>query len=743
MEDKNETINGYIERITFRNEENGYTVAVLQTGGDEITCVGIMPGIAPGESIEAEGSYTDHPVYGRQFKALNVTPVAPRDEISLLRYLGSGAVRGVGEKLAERIIKKFGEKSLKIIEEEPERLAEVKGISLRMARDIADQMADRRDERTAFMYLQRYGLSKNLIKKLYDRYGSEVYRVISENPYRMVEEIPQVGFATADEIASKAGISIDSEYRVRSGFIYVLRRAGQRGHCYLPEKELAEELIELLGIEEDIFPALFENAMAGLAIDRLIVIRLHEEEKDIFLKAYDRAERFCALRLKELKENYEAVSDDAVIEAFLKSREEAGIKRDPLQEQAVKKCLHSGVFILSGGPGTGKTTTINTIISMLEEKGKSFVLAAPTGRAAKRMSEAAGYEAQTIHRLLEISGEPAEDNEEYRFGRNEENPLEADTVIIDEASMLDIFLFSSLLNAMLPGMQLILVGDADQLPSVGPGRVLEDLLESGAFDSIKLERIFRQDDESHIVTYAHAVNEGKHIDFTVKYPDFFLLEKDTPAVVQQYIVSLCVDVIPRKLDLKDSDIQVLTPMRKGDLGAVNMNMVLQKAMNPPAEDKEELISGSIIFREGDKVMQIRNDYELEWEIREENRISIMTGKGVFNGDVGRILRINKALRLMEVVFDENRHVWYSFDKTDELDLSYAVTIHKSQGSEYPVVILPLLSGPSMLMTRNLLYTALTRGKQCVIIVGSSRTVHEMTDNDYEGKRYTSLTERLS
>ena len=737
-----DTISGYIDHITFRNEENGYTVAQIITDDGELTCVGQMPSFSAGETIEAEGEYMEHQTYGRQFKVLSMRSVAPKDEISLLRYLGSGAVKGVGEKLAERIVKKFGEDTMRIIEEEPERLAEVKGVSERMARSIADQMAGRRDERNAFMFLQQYGLSQTLIKKLYDKYGPSVYRVIKENPYRMAEEVPQVGFATADEIASRAGIKTDSEYRVRSGLLYVLRQTGARGHCYYPEEKLFEELSELLGLSGEQYGIVFSNALESLMIDGFVSIKQSNDEKRIYLRSYESAERYCASKLLMLRDAFEPFSSEEDTERFLAARELSGIERDELQEKAVKECLSSGVFILSGGPGTGKTTTINTIIDCFEQNGIGFALAAPTGRAAKRMTESSGVEAQTIHRLLEISGDASDDSAPMRFMRNEDNPLEVEAVIADETSMLDIFLLKALLSAMEPGMQLIFVGDADQLPSVGPGRVLNDMLESGAFNSVILKRIFRQSAESHIVTYAHMINEGRHIDLSVKYPDFFLLEKESPEMIQRYLVQLCSDVIPRKLGLSKEDVQILTPMRKGPLGAVTLNTVLQRALNPPADDKAEALSGGTLFREGDKVMQIRNDYNLEWEVRGNYNVSVREGKGVFNGDVGEIRQINPALKLAEVEFDEGKRVYYSFEKLEELDLSYAVTIHKSQGSEYPVVILPLFSGPDMLMTRNLLYTAVTRGKQCVIIVGKNSAVQEMTDRGTENERYTSLKERL-
>ncbi len=735
-----ETVSGYIDHITFQNKENGYTVMSVMTEKGSIVCVGPAGGFDEGETVEVEGEYTEHPTYGKQLKIFSVRPVAPTDRVSVLRYLGSGAIKGVGPKLAERIVGRFGEDTMRIMEEEPERLAEIKGISGRMARAITDQMLEKKEQRSLLIFVQQYGLSRNLTLKLIERYGDEVYSVLKSNPYRMVEEIPSVGFRTADEIAAKSGIVADSEYRVRSCLIYVLKLFAAEGHCFVPHDEVVSETVKLLGLEEESGHAITEECIRGLSADRQIVLRNDLGGRiNIYLEYYDRVEKECARLLLELKNGFKPAEGHASEKL---PAEGDGIELDGLQKKAVDECLKNGVFILSGGPGTGKTTTINTIIAELEDAGENFVLAAPTGRAAKRMTEATSFEAQTIHRLLEINGEVSEGGSPNIFSRNRENPLETDTVIVDEASMLDISLLKSLLEAMVPGMRLILVGDVDQLPSVGPGQVLRDIMESGSFSCVKLDRVFRQAGESHIVSYAHMINEGKHIDLSVKYPDFFLLEKESIKLVHGYLAALCKDVIPRKLGLDGNDVQVLTPMRKGPLGVEGLNRMLQEQLNPPKPSLEEIVYGDTVFREGDKIMQIRNDYNIEWEIRGDYDVSIKEGKGIFNGDVGVIKNINKEYRLVEVLFDDGRLVYYSADKLEELELSYAATIHKSQGSEYPVVILPILDGPRMLFNRNLLYTAVTRAKQCVIIVGSGQKVLEMIDTDSELHRYTSLRQRL-
>lgn len=730
-----ETVNGYVEHIIFHNSENGYTVMNLVTEEEEITCVGMCRGIVEGESICAQGEKVEHPLYGSQFKISSYESVAPRDCASMERYLGSGAVKGIGAALAARIVKKFKEDTFRIIEEEPERLAEIKGISMRKAREIAEQVEKKKDMREAFVYLQQYGISNTLAAKIYDTYGMTLYSVMKENPYRLAEDISGVGFKIADEIAAKIGIHTDSDYRIRSGLLYTLLQAVGEGHCYLPMEELLARASELLQVSrEDIRPQ-----ADNLMMDKKLVIK----EERVYASNYYYAELNCARMLHELNIRATDLNKEQVKKKIGQLEENLEISLDELQREAVVEAVESGLFLLSGGPGTGKTTTINTIIRYFEAEGMDIFLGAPTGRAAKRMTEATGFEARTIHRMLELNGDLSEDNsKKVHFERNQENPLEADVIIIDEMSMVDINLFQSLLKAIVPGTRLILVGDVDQLPSVGPGQVLRDVIESGCFPTVVLQKIFRQAGESDIVINAHRINKGEQIALDNKSMDFFLLERSDVNVIYKHMIQLIQDKLPRYVKATPYDIQVLTPMRKGSLGVETLNGILQRYLNPASPDKREYQSGDTIYREGDKVMQVKNNYQLEWEIVSRYGIPIDKGVGVFNGDMGKILEINEAASSLLVEFDEHRRVTYPFSLLEELELSYAITIHKSQGSEYPAVILPLLGGPRMLLNRNLLYTAVTRARRCVTILGSSNTVRTMIENESENKRYTSLKDRI-
>ena len=727
-----EQLKGYIDHITYQTED-GYTVMTLSTTEGEMTCVGYAKDYSVGETVELEGSYVDHSIYGRQLKFTAIRAVAPSDRISVIRYLGSGAVKGVGAKMAIRIVDKFGDDTLRIMEEEPERLSEIKGISLRMAQEIASQLAGKRDRRNAMLFLQQYGISLTIADRIYEIYGIELYNVIKNNPYKLAEDVPAVGFKKADAIAVKAGISMDSEYRIRSAVIYVLNALSSEGHCYYPLEDLCSEVSRMLTLDI----GLVNEQLPLMAADHKIELKYGPEGARVYLAGYYRAEKYCAGRLIRLRDAYthEAVDDTDWLSVL---ESEMGMELDGLQREAVRLSDQSGVLILSGGPGTGKTTTINAIIKRMEDKDLKFVLAAPTGRAAKRMYEATGYEAKTIHRLLEMGG----GSDEGFYNKNEDEPLEADCVIIDEMSMVDIWLMKALLAAIAPGSRLIMVGDVDQLPSVGPGQVLKDIMDSEAFPVVRLKHIFRQSGDSHIVENAHKINRGEHIDLTEKYEDFFLLEKDRVEVIQEYLVRLISDVLPRKLSLEPARIQVMTPMRKGALGVEGLNVMLQERLNPASGQKSEYSYGERIFRSGDKVMQIKNNYQLEWEITGDHNIVVQSGTGVFNGDVGVIKQVNQYLKLLEILFDDGRRVYYPFAQLDELELAYAVTIHKSQGSEYPLVILPILNGPEMLMSRNLLYTAVTRAKRCVILIGSEARIQQMIDNDHVQRRYTSLCERL-
>ena len=735
-----DNITGYVDHIVYQNSDNGYTVMTLVAEGEELTCVGMCKGLGQGENISAEGEYIEHPVYGRQFKIQTYETVAPTDRAGMERYLGSGAIRGVGEALAARIVKKFGDDTFRIIEEEPERLAEVKGISERKAQEIAVQMEEKKDLREALVYLQQYGISNTLAVKIYNTYGMEMYSVMRENPYRLAEDVSGVGFRIADEIAGRIGIHTDSDYRIRSGILYTLLQAVGEGHCFLPLELLLRRASELLGVSEENIRPQVDN----LIMDRKLVAK----GDAVFAAAYYYAELNCANMLRNLNipmleaENLPA-QDMAIRKRLERMADNLSMELDELQLKAVEESIKNGLFILSGGPGTGKTTTINMIIRYFESEGMDIFLAAPTGRAAKRMTEATGFEAKTIHRLLELNSALSDDDtRRASFERNQENPLEADVVIIDEMSMVDIQLFQALLKAILPGTRLILVGDVDQLPSVGPGQVLRDLMNSEAFPMVTLEKIFRQAGESDIVVNAHRINKGEQIALDNKSRDFFLLERNDVNVIYKHMIQLIREMLPKYVNATPFDIQVLTPMRKGSLGCETLNGILQRYLNPADPHKKEHSYGNTVFREGDKVMQIKNNYQLEWEIMGRYNIPIDKGMGVFNGDMGRVLEINETMSTLLVEFDDGRRVNYPFSGLEELELSYAITIHKSQGSEYPAVILPLLGGPRMLFNRNLLYTGITRARNCVTILGSSETVRNMIDNVSENRRYTALESRI-
>ena len=750
-----ESVKGIIEHIIFRNEENGYTVLSLRSKGKELTLVGFFQSVNEGESIEAFGRFTAHVSYGEQFKVESYEIREPEGREAVERYLGSGAIKGIGKALAARIVRKFGEETLRILEEEPERLAEIKGISMKKARDIAKQADAQRSQRAAMLFLQQYGVSLALGVKIYTKYGEEMYSILRENPYRLAEDIDGVGFKTADAIAAKIGIAADSEYRIRCGILYVLGLASGEGSVYLPEWDLTAKTADLLGVADgDV-----ERQIMSLAIERKIIIRNHTsiegmpeeslsegKNRIVYLARYYYLELNAARMLCDLNVRVTA-DEDADIERRLMHVLARGGSRNIVleeeQKQAILSAAKYGLFILTGGPGTGKTTTINQMLRFFESENMDIRLAAPTGRAAKRMTETTGYEASTIHRLLEISSMSDEMGESVRFERNEQNPLETDVVIIDEMSMVDIFLMYSLLSALPVGTRLVLVGDVDQLPSVGPGAVLGDMLKSGAFPSIRLSRIFRQAASSDIIVNAHKINSGQQIVLGNKSKDFFFLRRSDPNLIISNIIELVRDKLPGYVDAKPFDIQVLAPMRKGALGVERLNRILQEYLNPPSEEKAERMFGDNKFRVGDKVMQIKNNYQIEWEIK-KGRYGIVVdhGQGIFNGDMGTIREINEFANILTIEFDEGRFVDYPFSNIEELELAYAVTIHKSQGSEYPAVILPLLTGPRMLFSRNLLYTAVTRARKCVMILGSEETVRGMIENVTQQLRYTSLDERI-
>lgn len=728
-----ETIDVYVERVIYRNESNGYCVLMTQCAEEELIVVGYFQTDVTGQMLRVTGTSGYHQSHGEQFRAEQYEVLEPTDADSIQRYLSSGAIKGIGEALAGRIVKKFGDETLRIMEEEPERLAEIKGISLRKAQEIAVTVSEKKDLRAAMLFLQKYGIANTLAVKIYDTYGLGMYGILKENPYKMAEDIEGVGFKTADAIAEKIGIHTDSDYRIRCGLLYELLQGLAEGNVYLPKELLLNRASQLLGVEREAI----EPHIMNLAMDKKLVCR----NDCVYSASAYYAESAVAGMLLRLKEpGWKREPEEEIEKQIAVLEKEDGIILDALQKEAVKGSVQNGVFVLTGGPGTGKTTTINTIIRYFLRQGYHIELAAPTGRAAKRMTEATGYEARTIHRLLEING-GSEDDRGY-FDRDEDNPLDADAIIIDEMSMVDVFLFQSLLKAVPVGTRLILVGDMHQLPSVGPGQVLRDIVESEAFAGVRLEKIFRQEDGSDIVKNAHKIRMGEPVSLANESKDFFFLPREDANRIYNNIVQLVTDKMPRYTGAQPYDIQVLTPMKKGALGAVTLNKILQEYVNPKQADKKEHLFGEKLFREGDKVMQIKNNYKSEWEIVGKYNITIDKGLGVFNGDVGRIVSVNEYARQIKVEFEEGRMVNYSFDNVDELELAYAITIHKAQGSEYPAVIVPLLGVPKLLLYRNLLYTAVTRAVKCVTLIGTQYAVEEMVRNENVQIRYTGLKERI-
>ncbi|MCD7906967.1 MAG: AAA family ATPase [Clostridium sp.] len=749
------TITGFIEKIKFRNEENGYTVLSVtdKHDGDEVVMVGNFAYVGEGDMIEATGRLTEHPIYGEQLQVESYEIKTPEDTLSMERYLGSGAIKGIGAALAARIVRHFKADTFRIMEEEPERLSEVKGVSEKMAMAIAEQVEEKKDMRQAMMFLQNYGISLNLAVKIYQEYGPKLYGILKENPYRLADDIPGVGFKMADEIAEKVGIFTDSDYRVKAGMLYTLLQAVGNGHTYLPLSQLLKEASDLLKVA----PTAMDKHLMDMQMEKRLVVKNAPEGQIVYSSQYYYLELNTARMLHDL--NIRGDIPEAEIKSrLLKVEQQEPIQLDELQEQAVMEAVNSGLLIITGGPGTGKTTTINTIICYFEMEGMEILLAAPTGRAAKRMTEATGCEARTIHRLLELVPSPAVTARDIpgapgvkgaqtgmagmHFERNEENPLDADVIIIDEMSMVDIHLMHSLLRAVNVGTRLILVGDVDQLPSVGPGNVLRDMIDSQCFNMVKLTRIFRQAAQSDIIVNAHRINEGQPVDLAKRSNDFLFIRREKPDAIIGAIVTLIQKKLPGYVHAQPYDIQVMTPMRKGALGVERLNQILQSFLNPPDKTKTEKESGGTIYRVGDKVMQIKNNYQMEWEVVNRYGIPVETGSGIFNGDMGIIREINDYAELLTVEFDEGKRVEYSFKQLEELELAYAITIHKSQGSEYPAVIIPMHSGPRMLMTRNLIYTAVTRARACVCLVGLPDVFMTMAGNSMEQRRYTGLRTRI-
>ena len=739
---------GYVEKVIYKNDDNGYAVFTVEGEDGEDIFVGTLHGISEGIYISAEGEYVNHPQYDLQFKFTSYEIKMPDDMVSVERYLGSGIIKGVGEALAKRIVKKFKMDSLRIIEEEPERLAEVKGISERKAREIAVSYNEKKEMQDAIIFLTGYGISINLAVKIFNEYGQEMYKIIRSNPYKIAEDISGVGFKTADEIAERMGISSDSDFRIRAALLYTLLNASQLGHMYLPKQMLVAKTYSLLvddnvpyneELENEIGSQIIELQMAGKAIVK--------ELDGAVIAVYAAANYYIELNSARILSDIDLdfTSEDRPLDKMLAQIEEVEkITLEEKQKLAIKNAVNNGVAVITGGPGTGKTTTINAMIKMFEKLNLELLLAAPTGRAAKRITEATGYTAQTIHRLLEVNGNPEEDENPNRngFARNADNPLETDVIIIDEMSMVDLPLMNALLTAIVPGTRLILVGDCNQLPSVGPGSILKDLIASECFPVVMLTRIFRQAQESDIVVNAHKINRGEPVLLDNKSRDFFFLKRQDPNVIISVLLTLIQKKLPKYVNAKPYDIQVLTPMRKGLLGVERLNSILQEYLNPPEPGKAEKEYGDHKFRVGDKVMQIKNNYQLEWEITTKYGLTVDKGMGIFNGDMGIVTEINTYTETLEVEYDEKRKVKYPFELLEELELAYAITIHKSQGSEYPAVVIPLLSGPRQLFHRNLLYTAITRARKCVTIVGNDQTFQEMIRNTNEHNRNTSLAERI-
>lgn len=736
-----ESLEGVVDRIIFHNKENGYTVLSIINEDDEFICVGTFHYISEGLNLSMEGKFITHQSYGEQFLVDSVVVKQPSDLLSIEKYLGSGAIKGIGVQLASRIIKRFKEETMNIIENEPERLAEVKGISENKAREIGQMVTEKKDLADAMIFMQKYGISANLSIKIYNHYGKTIYNILENNPYKLADDINGIGFKIADEIAMKQGISINSDYRIRCAIIHTLNVHASEGNVCLPISKLSKEVENVLLIG----PIDIDNHLMDMVIDKKLVIKDKEGEKFVYVMSYYYAELNIAKKLIDL--NLQEDNDNSrILETIDKLADDSGIALDDGQRDAVLMAVNNGLTVITGGPGTGKTTTINMIIKYFEKENLDIRLAAPTGRAAKRMTETTGCEAQTIHRMLEMIVGGNDNNSQETislgFSRNESNPIEADVIIIDEMSMVDIFLMNALLKAIVIGTKLILVGDSSQLPSVGPGNVLKDIINSNKFSVSKLTKIFRQSSQSDIVVNAHKINNGEKILLDNNSKDFLMVTRDEPNAVINAMLTIVKEKLPDYVKADVSEIQVLTPMRKGLLGVINLNNVLQAYLNPKSDMKKEKIFGSIIFREGDRVMQTKNNYQIEWEVVNKYGIPIDKGTGIYNGDMGIIRKINTFSELIEIEFDDKKIVQYSFSKIEELDLSYAITIHKAQGSEYPAVVLPLLNVHAMLSNRNLLYTAVTRAKSCVCIIGKKESVYEMINNVREVNRYSGLKDRI-
>lgn len=734
------TIEGIVEKVTFYNAENGYAVftvtEIKDRDDEEITCVGYAPSISQGESVKVTGTVVTHHFYGEQINIEMCEKTEPRSERAIELYLASGVIKGIGPKIAKKIVNKFGRDTLYIMDNEPERLAEIRGISREKAMTIGEMYREKTEERHALLFLGEYGITPSYAVRIYKRYKDKTIDIVRKNPYALAEDIFGIGFKIADKIAENVGIAKDSPFRIRAGVKYILNAGANNGHVYMPVETVINQTGELLQIADEII----SNELTSMHIENQVWIERKEESTKVYLNFFYYAEGYVSRKLYELSDlefnsiyNYENEID--ALENIEK------IRFAPQQREAIQSAMENGVLVITGGPGTGKTTIINAIIKLCETEGLEIELAAPTGRAAKRMEEATGHKAQTIHRLLGISF-VNENSRTQSFEKDEDNPIEADVIIIDESSMIDVLLMHSLLKAIPQGTRLIIVGDSNQLPSVGPGNVLRDIINSGVIKVCRLTEIFRQAQESAIITNAHKINKGEYPDLKQKDKDFFFMRRNSAQELSSLIVSLVSTRLPKYLNCDPiRDIQVLTPMRKSPLGVIALNALLQESLNPPSQNKREKEFRGIKFREGDKIMQIKNNYNVEWKIVQKGKIT-EDGVGVYNGDEGIITYIDPVEEYVEILFDDNKVVHYDFTQMDEVDLSYAVTIHKSQGSEYKAIVMPLLNGPDMLMSRNLLYTGLTRAKELAVIAGAENTIYKMVDNNREISRYTSLCAKL-
>lgn len=726
---------GTIAEIIFHNSENGYTVAIFETETDAFTAVGNLPAVTAGRSYILQGEFTTHPVYGEQFSIKSFEEVMPSTEDGIREFLASEAMKGIGRKTAAAIVSVFGTDTLRVIEEEPHRLTDVPGIGKKTAERISLAFGKHREFASIVLYLQQFGINAEYAMKLYRVYGSGTIEAVKENPYRLVEDIFGVGFKKADKIADRMGVARDDEFRIKSGVKFTLSYFAGEGNTFLPQDMLCEKAGQLLDLPIE----LIEEQLIDMAFEGDIYIEKLDERNAVFLAAYYLAEQNVCKCLSAINDAQLKPVAGGIDSLISRTENATGIYLSENQKHAVKTSLQMGVSIITGGPGTGKTTIINTIINILEESGLKTAIAAPTGRAAKRITETSGHYASTIHRLLEYYFSESENM--MRFGKTKEDPLDYDAVIVDEASMIDLILMNGLVSAIRPGTRLVIVGDADQLPSVGAGNVLRDMISSEYIYSTKLTEIFRQAKESMIVVNAHRINHGEYPDCNAKGKDFFLLRRSAEKEMLETIKTLCLKRLPDYYsDISPTaDIQVLTPVRKGLLGSINLNRELQDVLNPPCAELEEKQFGDRIFREGDKVMQIKNNYQMTWKNLED----FTEGEGVFNGDVGVIHRVDREFNEVTVVYDEVRYVTYNFNQLDELELAYAITVHKSQGSEFPIVIMPVSWFPPVLATRNLLYTGVTRGKRAVVLVGSENKLDAMVDNDRINERFSGLGVRLS